>query len=672
MLTYRPQTGLSFKIVTSIFLSISFILLVIFLYNYNVTSTIIEKKIEDNAETLAQNKINQVEKVLISVEKVPQNIANLIEKIPYTEEQLIEILNTMVGENDEIYGATIAFEPFMFDNNRKYFAPYVYKSFGSLKAVSLGTETYNYHSADWYTVPKSLGKAVWSEPYFDKGGGNVIMSTFSVPIFRTIDGQRKIIGIITSDISLEWLDQIVSTIKVLETGYGFLISKEGRLITYPEIEKIMNYTIFDLARSLKSPQLDKVANKMTKGQTGFAKINYNDGTNGIVNWIYYSSIPHNGWSLAVMYPLDELTDELDSLNRKIIALSVFGIVILFAVIMIISKSITRPLTKLSIAADHFAKGKMDFPLSEVSSNDEIGHLAKSFIFMRDELKRKMNELHEAYQEIRDTKTKLEKYNRSLEEIVNQRTKEVLVEAKELNELKSRFISMISHELRTPLYTISSSAEILELYSNRIKDDEKIEQFKRIQNAIEEIMELLNDVISINKAEIGKVELKIEEINIVDYSKQVIEELSSRFDKKPKLVFSSSSNEIKINSDKKELRQIISNLVVNALKYTNEDKKVYFHVSLNKEKVIIEVKDEGIGIKDEDKENVFELFARGKNVGGIHGTGLGLAITKRSIEILGGELFFNSKENVGSVFIVKIPHNIITKENKHKEALTEQI
>jgi len=189
MLTYRPQTGLSFKIVTSIFLSISFILLVIFLYNYNVTSTIIEKKIEDNAENLAQNKINQVEKVLISVEKVPQNIANLIEKISYTEEQLIEILNTMVGENDEIYGATIAFEPFMFDNNRKYFAPYVYKSFGSLKAVSLGTETYNYHSADWYTVPKSLGKAVWSEPYFDKGGGNVIMSTFSVPIFRTIDGQ---------------------------------------------------------------------------------------------------------------------------------------------------------------------------------------------------------------------------------------------------------------------------------------------------------------------------------------------------------------------------------------------------------------------------------------------------------------------------------------------------
>lgn len=672
MLTYKPQTGLSFKIVTSIFLSISFILLVIFLYNYNVTRTIIEKKIEDNAENLAQNKINQVEKVLISVEKVPQNIANLIEKISYTEEQLIEILNTMVGENDEIYGATIAFEPFMFDNNRKYFAPYVYKSFGSLKTVSLGTDTYNYHSADWYTVPKSLGKAVWSEPYFDKGGGNVIMSTFSVPIFRTIDGQRKIIGIITSDISLEWLDQIVSTIKVLETGYGFLISKEGRLITYPEIEKIMNYTIFDLARSLKSPQLDQVANKMTKGQTGFAKINYIDGTNEIVNWIYYSSIPHNGWSLAVIYPLDELTDELDSLNRKIIALSVFGIVILFAVIMIISKSITRPLTKLSIAADHFAKGKMDFPLSEVSSNDEIGHLAKSFIFMRDELKRKMNELHEAYQEIRDTKTKLEKYNRSLEEIVNQRTKEVLVEAKELNELKSRFISMISHELRTPLYTISSSAEILELYSNRIKDDEKIEQFKRIQNAIEEIMELLNDVISINKAEIGKVELKIEEINIVDYSKQVIEELSSRFDKKPKLVFSSSSNEIKINSDKKELRQIISNLVVNALKYTNEDKKVYFHVSLNKEKVIIEVKDEGIGIKDEDKENVFELFARGKNVGGIHGTGLGLAITKRSIEILGGELFFNSKENVGSVFIVKIPHNIITKENKHKEALTEQI
>src|SRR5690606_4080227 len=183
-----------------------------------------------------------------------------------------------------------AFEPYMFIKDKKYFAPYVYKSSGTLKSTSLGTESYNYHSADWYTLPKSLGRAVWSEPYFDEGGGDVIMSTFSVPIYKNINGERKFIGIITSDISLEWLDQIVSSIKVLESGYGFLISKEGRLITFPEIKKIMHQTIFDLSKSMKSPQLARVGNNMIKGQTGFSKINYSDAANGKVNWIYYSPV----------------------------------------------------------------------------------------------------------------------------------------------------------------------------------------------------------------------------------------------------------------------------------------------------------------------------------------------------------------------------------------------
>ncbi len=649
-----PKTGLSFKLVASIFLSISFIFIAIFIYNYNLTKAIVEKNIEENAKNLTQNKINQVEKVLISVEKVPENIARLLEKISYSEKDLIEILNAMVDSNPEIYGATIAFEPFMFDKNLKNFAPYVYKSFGNLKSTSLGTDTYNYHNSPWYTKPKSLGHSVWSEPYFDEGGGNVIMSTFSVPIFKAINGERKIIGIITSDISLEWLDRIVSTIKVLESGYGFLISKEGRIITHPLTAKIMHETIFDLARTMKSPELEKIAYKMIQGRSGLAKISYSDKTNGKISWVYYSSVPHNGWSLAVVYPEDELTSALDMLSSKVMAVGFTGIIVLLIVIVIISKSVTNPLTKLAKVADHFARGEMDIPLPEVKSSDEIGHLAKSFSYMRDELKKKMKELQQAYQELWDSKTKLEKYNKSLEEMVDQRTKEVLIEAKELSELKTRFISMISHELRTPLYTISSSAEILELYNSRINSDEKVEQFKRIQNAIDEILELLNDVISINKAEIGKIDLRIEEFDVVEFSESIIEELSVRFEKIPELIFTSKQEKMIINSDKKELRQIISNLLINALKYTPIDKKVFYHISFDKNILIIEVKDEGIGIIEEDKEHLFEVFARGKNVGGIHGTGLGLTITKRSVEILGGEIFFNSKEHVGSVFIIKIP------------------
>ncbi|MCZ7610052.1 MAG: methyl-accepting chemotaxis protein [Ignavibacterium sp.] len=389
----KPQTGLSFKIVTSIFLSISIIFLIIFLYNYNVTNSIIEKKVEDTAENLTQKKIHQVETVLVSVEKVPQNIANLIEKFSYSEDQLIEILNIMVGENDAIYGATIAFEPYMFDRGKKYLAPYVFKSSGSIEISSLATEAYNYPGADWYKIPKSLGRAVWSEPYYDEGGGNALMSTFSVPIFKTINGERKIIGIITSDISLEWLDQIVAANKELESSYGFLVSKEGRLITFPDSKMIMRSTVFDLAKSLKSQQLEQVAEKMINGESGFTKYNYVDKADDKVNCIYYASIPLNGWSIAVTYP-DQLTEELDSLIKKLIALSIIGIFLLLLVIMIVSKSITKPLTRLSAAADHFAKGEMDYPLLKIKSKDEIGNLANSFNVMVKNIRNSMKEIEE--------------------------------------------------------------------------------------------------------------------------------------------------------------------------------------------------------------------------------------------------------------------------------------
>lgn len=662
------KTGLAFKIIFSITLSISIIFVAIFLYNYNVTRDIIEKNFKAEAENLGQNKINQVEKVLISVEKVPENIARLFESISFTEKELTEILNSMVESNPEIYGAAIAFEPYKFDKKQKYFAPYVYKSFGKLKTTNLNSEKYNYLKNDWYSVPKSRGYSTWSEPYFDEGGGNIIMSTYSVPIYKTINGKREIIGIITSDVSLEWLDKIMSSIKVLDTGYGFLISKKGTLITHPVKEKIMHETITGLARTLKSPLLEQIGYQMLQGKSGFTKMNYTDITNGKVSWVYYAPVPHNGWSLAVVYPQDELTGELDAVSREIMALGVLGYLFLLFVITVISKSITRPLTKLAMATDQFAKGEMDASLPDVKSKDEIGHLASSFLFMRDELKKKMKELRQAYQELWNSKQRLEEYNKSLEEMVTQRTKEILIEAKELAELKSRFISMISHELRTPLYTISSSAEILELYSHRLKDEEKQEQFKRIQNAIEEILELLSDVISINKADIGKVELKIEEFDIIEYSKKILDEVYLRFEKKSQVVCNFSDDSLIVNSDKKEVRQIISNLLINALKYTPLDKKVYFHISDDRDNLIIEVKDEGIGIAEEDKEHLFDVFARGKNVGSIHGTGLGLAITKRSVEILGGEIFFNSKLGVGSVFIIKLPLNISLegdiKENKY--------
>jgi len=640
--------------IVTVFISISLIFIAIFLHNYNETRKLVEKKIETNAENLAHNKISQVEKVLISVKKIPENNARLLEKFSYSKTELVEILKIMVSDNPEIYGATIAFEPYPSNRGAKYIAPYVYKKNGKVIITSLANDNYNYHKSGWYRAPKQTGKAAWSEPYFDEGGGNVIMCTYSVPFYKYVKGKKVLMGIITADVSLEWLDDLVSSIKILKSGYGFLISSKGTIITHPVKEIIMHESIFGLAKRLKSPELAEIGQSMIDGKSGLAKITYIDITNGKLSWVYYSPISLSRWSLAVVYPIEELTAELDSLNRSILVIGSIGLAILLVVVIIISKSITRPLTKLATATNHFAKGEMDIELPVIKSHDEISNLNESFIYMRDELKKTIKELKMAYNEVWDSNKRLEEYNRTLEKRVNERTKEILIEARELTVLKSRFVSMISHEIRTPLYTISSSSEILELYENKITPGEKLEQFNRIQDAVDEIVEMLNDVISINKADIGKIELKFEEFDIIALGNHILGEVTLRYKKLPDILFTCKDEKLIIKSDKKELKQILSNLLSNAIKYTPVNKQVYFHITLDKKKLIIEVKDEGIGISDSDQENIFDPFTRGKNTGNISGTGLGLAITKRSVDILGGDILVKSKVGLGSLFLVKIP------------------
>ena len=648
------KTGIAFKMIVTVFISISLIFIAIFLHNYNETRKLVEKKIETNAENLAHNKISQVEKVLISVKKIPENNARLLEKFSYSKTELVEILKIMVSDNPEIYGATIAFEPYPSNRGAKYIAPYVYKKNGKVIITSLANDNYNYHKSGWYRAPKQTGKAAWSEPYFDEGGGNVIMCTYSVPFYKYVKGKKVLMGIITADVSLEWLDDLVSSIKILKSGYGFLISSKGTIITHPVKEIIMHESIFGLAKRLKSPELAEIGQSMIDGKSGLAKITYIDITNGKLSWVYYSPISLSRWSLAVVYPIEELTAELDSLNRSILVIGSIGLAILLVVVIIISKSITRPLTKLATATNHFAKGEMDIELPVIKSHDEISNLNESFIYMRDELKKTIKELKMAYNEVWDSNKRLEEYNRTLEKRVNERTKEILIEARELTVLKSRFVSMISHEIRTPLYTISSSSEILELYENKITPGEKLEQFNRIQDAVDEIVEMLNDVISINKADIGKIELKFEEFDIIALGNHILGEVTLRYKKLPDILFTCKDEKLIIKSDKKELKQILSNLLSNAIKYTPVNKQVYFHITLDKKKLIIEVKDEGIGISDSDQENIFDPFTRGKNTGNISGTGLGLAITKRSVDILGGDILVKSKVGLGSLFLVKIP------------------
>ncbi|RCJ24996.1 hypothetical protein A6S26_17510 [Nostoc sp. ATCC 43529] len=232
----------------------------------------------------------------------------------------------------------------------------------------------------------------------------------------------------------------------------------------------------------------------------------------------------------------------------------------------------------------------------------------------------------------------------------------LEKEKQLNELKSRFVSMTSHEFRTPLTTILSSCELLEHYRQKWTQEKQLTHLHRIQTAVKRMTEMLNDVLVIGKAGTGKLEYRPTSFDLVKYCQQLVEEMQMNLNNQRLISFTSQYHSIPCCMDDKLLSHIFNNLLSNAIKYSADDSIVKFSLSCQNGRALFEIQDWGIGIPEEDLPFLFESFHRARNVGNILGTGLGMAIVKKCIDIHQGEIFVRSTEGLGTKFTVIIALN----------------
>jgi PAS domain S-box-containing protein len=240
--------------------------------------------------------------------------------------------------------------------------------------------------------------------------------------------------------------------------------------------------------------------------------------------------------------------------------------------------------------------------------------------------------------------------------------EALEKEKKLGEMKSRFVSMASHEFRTPLSTILSSAYLIEKYTECSEQSKREKHISRIISAVNNLTNILNEFLSVGKIEEGKLVLNISSFNVKKLIEGIITDLKSMFKPGQEIIFSHEGKE-EINLDSSLLKNIILNLISNAIKFSSEHSPIHISSCCNEDEFVIKVKDKGIGISKEDQEHLMDRFFRGANAVNVQGTGLGLHIVSKYVECMQGKMSYESALNEGTTFtIIFKPSILITQES----------
>ncbi len=307
--------------------------------------------------------------------------------------------------------------------------------------------------------------------------------------------------------------------------------------------------------------------------------------------------------------------------------------------------------KLRFETTHQRKDKSTYPVDVHLQYVRMGTRPVFVAYINDATDRKEYE------------RKIIEYSDHLEQKVEERTLELkksegklltaLSKEKELGELKSRFVSMASHEFRTPLSSILSSANLISRYEQGDQQDKRMKHVNRIESSVRNLTTILNDFLSLEKLESGKVRFNPVEVNINDYLQQIIEEVKPTL-KTGQEIRTQHSGDETVHIDEHLLKNVLLNLLSNAIKYSLENKSIEINSVHTYGQLKIAIKDQGMGIPEDEQKHMFTRFFRANNVTNIQGTGLGLTIVKRYLDLMKGKITFVSKSNEGSTFTTIIP------------------
>lgn len=311
---------------------------------------------------------------------------------------------------------------------------------------------------------------------------------------------------------------------------------------------------------------------------------------------------------------------------------------------------------VEISLSHYLQKNEPFVIAFIVDITTRKEIEQNLLQQKKELEKISNDIRKLNAELEGKveertlilKEALQKLEESQQELSESLDKE-----KQLNEIKSRFVSMASHEFRTPLSTILSSASLVSKYPGTEEFEKREKHIRRIKDSVNHLNELLEDFLSLGKLEEGKVSVTISSFGVKDFMDDVIDEMKVQAKPGQQILFEYGGDSSFV-TDKRMLKNILINLVSNSIKFSGEGRTIRVETNNSDNELTILVKDSGLGIPDEDLPHLFSTFFRGKNVSNIQGTGLGLPIVKRYVDLLKGQIGVDSRLGEGTVFKLALP------------------
>lgn len=383
---FTPNVSISGRLMVRVLIVSAIIFTLSFSLFLRMSANKMREEATKHAHSELSNTIHQIDAILQAVEIAVENTAWVVPQLLDSPDSLYRITERLLHNNEFIYGSAIAFEPNFYSKEGQFFSPYSYRGKnGNIRSRQLGTDTYNYHYMDWYQIPKLLNKSYWCEPYYDDGGGEKMMTTYSRPLY---DSNGKLYAVITADLSLEGLTELVGNIKAFDKSYNLMLSRNASYIVHPDHNLILNETIFSSTYGESDASLKKMQEDIVNSKEG--EVLRDMG--GDKFFVFYSPVETTQWTVAIVCPMSELHKDAKILRNMLIVLGIIALLMMIALSYKGIRRVVAPIEEFSNVTKKIATGDFAVELPNITSQDELKELHDSFENLQTSLVNYMEEL----------------------------------------------------------------------------------------------------------------------------------------------------------------------------------------------------------------------------------------------------------------------------------------